>query len=281
LPPASDEPADAKKKLFEARLEFYKELAKAEHSERLEAQKGRQTEDTARLQAKDEAKHASIAAFHNALIEVSKGAIDRARSSAETVQKSATAIATLYTGVLALAFSVAERPLPSRGLVPAILLGWAIVWSTAYLAYLSKSKPVAKPEVTSDFEEAAMRRSIILIEWTRSGAMRNKYALRVAVVALAFGLALLPAPFVNFDPINDEPASLPSGPGWPKPAGADSELGKIRYQARVNEVAELRKSSSSVADDGDDSTWWAIGGIALFLSFAVPAVIKVGDGDDD
>jgi len=117
------------------------------------------------------------------------------------------------------------------------------------------------------------RRSITFIEWTRSGAMNRKYALRVSVFALAFGLALLPAPFVNFDPVSDEPAAVPTEPPWPsRPFGGDTELNKIRYQAEVTEVAELRKSGQPIADDGNDSTWWSLCGAALLASLVIPAV---------
>ena len=291
-PPAAQEVDDAAKLLYQARLDYYKELAKAEQAERLQEltgtnaellaelegelarQTAQQEADAARAQATDDAINASIAAFHNALIEVSKTAIDRARAGADTVQKSAGAIATVYTTVLAVAFSVSERPLPSRGLVPAILLGWAIVWSTAYLAYLSRAKAVKQPQPTTEFEEGAMRRSIAFIEWTRSAAMNRKYALRVSVFALAFGLALLPAPFVNFEPVTETSASAPTGPPWPgQPTGRDAELNKILYQAQVTEAADLRQTDQPIADDGDDSTWWWLCGGAVIASMLVPALL--------
>lgn len=288
--------AEGDKLLFQAKLDYLKELAKSEQAKELEVlkskealelaetqaelalEKAEQEADAASTKATTDAINTSVAAFHAALIEVSKTAIDRARAGADTVQKAAGAIGTVYTTLLALAFSVAERPLPSRGLVPAILLGWAIVWSTAYLAYLSKSKQVKKPKPTTSFETGAMRRSITFIEWTRSGAMNRKFALRVSVFGLAFGLALLPAPFVNFDPVNESTPALPSAPDWPaQPIGGDKELNKIIYQAEVTEVAELRASDEPIADDGDDSTWWILCGIALVASLAIPGCFAAYD----
>jgi hypothetical protein len=283
--PSEPSPEEADKLVLQAKLDYLKELAKSEQAEELERVKQEQEADTASLQAMEDAANASVAAFHNAVLEVSKSAIDRARTGAETVQKAAGAIGGLYTGLLAAAFSVAERPLPPRGLVPAILLGWAIAWSTAYLAYLSNAKPVRKPQPTSDFETGAMRRSIAFIRWTRSGAMNRKYALHVSVVALALGVALLPAPFIDFDPAADEPAAAPVAAEWPSaPTGPDPKLNKVLYQAQVEEVAGLRAAKEPVAGDGDDSTWWLICGGCLAITLLIPALVAWGrkdEGDED
>jgi hypothetical protein len=269
--------AALKTELYKAKLEYRKELAKSDQA----AAAAREAADAARVQARDNAAFASIAAFHAALIDLSKTAMERARAGAENVQKAEAAVLALYTAALTVAFSVTEHPLPSRGVVPLILLGWALVWSTAYLAYLTKPKAVDKPVPTTDFEQGAMRRSVAFIKWSRSGALNRAYALRVSVIALAFGVALLPAPFVNFDPVNDQPAALPEGPAWPEqPVGGDAELNKIRYQAEINEVAELRKSGAPITDDGDDSTWWVACLVALLLSLALPKVFTFGDEDE-
>ena len=62
-----------------------------------------------------------------ALLDVAKGTLDRARANADLVQKASAALVPLYTGALALAFSVGDHPLPLRGLIPTILLGLAVV----------------------------------------------------------------------------------------------------------------------------------------------------------
>jgi hypothetical protein len=291
--PNGIDPARAAELLFTAQLDRAKAEAAADRTDTLEQHKGeiaaRQAEadaDVALAKAQDDARLASITAFHTALIDVAKGTIDRARASAELVQKAAAAIATLYTGVLALAFSVAERPLPSRGLVPAVLLGWAIVWATVYLAYLSKPKSVDAPTATSDFAEGAMRRSSAFILWTRSGAMNRGYALRVSVIALALGLVLLPAPFVVLGGTTGSDATdlAKVAPAWPEPDAAttDPELARILYAAQVTEAARARADASKpIADDGNDSIWWWLCGAGLLLSLLVPlvvgAVTKPGD----
>ena len=194
------------------------------------------------------------------------------------MQKAAGAIGTLYTGVLALAFSVSDRPLPPRGLVPAVLLGWAIVWATAYLAYLSKPRGVDQPEPTSDFAEGAMRRSITFIEWTTRGAWNRGYALQVSVVALAAALVFLPAPFISLDPTPPASAGDPAvrQPDWPKTptAGPNLALEKIRFQAEVTEAAALRaKTTEPAPDKASEDVWWYLCGFAILLSLLLPVVI--------
>jgi hypothetical protein len=261
---------DGDKLLYQAKLDFEREVAKAALDGETAAEQAQQASDAARIAAREAASYSSIASFHGGLIEVAKAAIDRARAGADAVQKAAGAIAGTYTAVLAVAFSVTENPLPSRAMVPTILLGWAIVWSTVYLAYLSNSEGVEEPEPTTSLEEGAMRRSIAFILWTRSGAMNRGFALRTAVIALAFGLALLPAPFVGYGGANT--GAVAEQPGFPTPPKGDREVEKVLYEAEVKETSELRKKDNQ-ADDGDDTIWWVACGIALFLSLALPPLI--------
>jgi hypothetical protein len=275
-PPAGDVP-EGDKLLYQAKLDFEREVAKAAADGEIAAERAEQESDATRIAARETAVYSSIASFHNGLIEVSKAAIDRGRAGADTVQKAAGAIAGTYTAVLAAAFSVTDNPLPSRALVPTILLGWAIVWSTVYLAYLSNSDGVEAPAPTTSFEEGAMRRSIAFILWTRNGTMNRKFALRTAVIALAFGLALLPAPFVGY---GDESAgAVAAKPAFPEAPAGDREVEKVRYEAEVKEVAELRKNDNQ-ANDGDDTGWWVLGGVALLLSLVVPPVISRFDDEN-
>jgi hypothetical protein len=93
---------------------FNKELCLA----KLEVRKKRTDQEIARAKAERDADLGVEEEYYKAVFEVAKGSIDRARSFAETVQKATGAIITLYTAILALAFSVSERPLPGRALSP-------------------------------------------------------------------------------------------------------------------------------------------------------------------
>src|SRR5919204_1191413 len=178
--------------------------------------------------------------FHDS---VAHGSIDRTRAGAATVQTAAAAIAALYTSLLGVVFSVTNNPLPSRGVIPVLFLGLAILASTGYLAYLTRAASIrlleAKP---SQFEREAERaRSLIL--WTRKACEHNAYLLQLSVVALGFGLAFLPAPFISFT--GQPSAGNASGattttttPDWPTPsknAGSDEALKKVVYTAQVAE----------------------------------------------
>jgi hypothetical protein len=227
-------------------------------------------------------------AFHEALIETAKAGIDRSRSSADSVQKAATGILALYTAVLGLAFSVGENPLPSRGVIPAIFLGMAVVFSTAYLAYLSKPRKVAGPDPQSSFRAAALARSSAFIRWAGSPVQRRAYWLRASVVALGVALAFIPAPFLSgglpfVDRLpgvssEDKAEALKSSslPAWPAVPGATEvnlELWKIRYQAEVKEVADARAAFEPPGEPTyANQTWWIGAGVGLILVFALPFI---------
>jgi hypothetical protein len=110
----------------------------------LDGEKRRAEADIALEKADWDAEYQLDAQYHSAVMDVAKAAIERARSGAELVQKSAAAIGTAYAALLALSFSVANNPLPPRGAIPGIFLGLSIVLSTAYVAFITKPDHVAK-----------------------------------------------------------------------------------------------------------------------------------------
>ena len=179
------------------------------------------------------------------MLEVAKGAIDRARASADTVQKAAAAVVTLYTGVLALAFAAANNPLPDKALFAAVLLGLAILLSTAFLAYLPdpESTETEALEVATS-QPLGQRLTDTFVAWTRKAAVRRAGFLRGSVVALAGAVVLIPAPFVELG--TKEVSAIT--PAWPKVdpiAGSDPGLRRIVYKAQVDEVAKRRKAPAA------------------------------------
>ena len=217
----------------------------------------------ARAQANRAADLAHNAAVQQALIEVARGGLDRARSNAETVQKAAGTIGTLYTGILAVAFSVTSRPLPVRGVLPALFLGLAVAASTAYLAYLSRRDEASTTSFRAGEAGLAgqLTRLEFLIRWVRGAVRERAWLLRSSVVALALGVVLLPVPFVD---TGGRAAAAPTGPAWPAPpTGLDAELQKIRYQAEVSEVARLRAARAEDPDDVGFTVVVGLVGLAL------------------
>lgn len=279
----------------------------------LDVRKKRADAEIARAQALVDADIAVDQSYYEAVFEVAKSAIDRARSSAETLQKAAGAVVTLYTGALALAFSVGESPLPGKALFAAVLLGLAVVCSTAFVAFLpdrhsangdeggsgaATEAPVSAvagagsgmpgddpPGGGSEGGDSAHRevrdwrpdgelRADILVAWTRGAALRNSKVLRAGVAALAGAVVLMPAPFVTIDPSPDGQAQVE----WPQPPPAvgdgGDELREILYTAQVEEAAERR--ARPIAEDGADWFWWALFGIGL-TGVAGAAALPVRD----
>lgn len=283
--------------LWKARVAYAQSVAIAEVNARIAADKAtldaeiadRKREADERSQVvlkREDADIASRAAFHAAMVDVAKGTIERARAGAEFVQKGAAAIVGLYTALLGVVFSVADNPMPSRGLVPPVLLSASVVLSTVYLAYLSKAGDVAAPTPNTDRRKAAMNRTIAFILWTRAGAMNRKHFLHASVIALAFALIALPAPFVDVTP-DPAPATVAkeAAAGWPQPdTGMNVELAKILYKAQVTEAAAARAAGTPAVADDDDSIWWLGCAIALVVSLVAPRFINResdSGGDED
>jgi hypothetical protein len=215
--------------------------------------------------------------FFKSIFAVAQQSIDRARDGADTVQKAAAAIAALYTSLLGVVFSVQDHPLPSRGIIPMLFLGLAILASTAYLAYLTRAKAVdVLTPAPSSFQQK-LERARSFIEWTRTVVEHNSYLLKLSVVALAVGLVFLPAPFVSFKSAQPSNSSAVVTPDWPKPsenAGSNIELQKIVYAAQVEEAAEQRKPATTAPEDtGRNDAWWWAAAVALVLTLVAPLAI--------
>jgi hypothetical protein len=138
-------------------------------------------------------------AVHAAYIEVGKGKIDRTFRAADFVTRAAGTIATIYTGLLALVYSVGSnppRPLPARGIAPAAFLALAFFFSVASVAFVRTSTkrvhilPLAETALEQE------RRLIRFLQWIERGNRRT-WALRAAVICLGAGVALLPLPFIS------------------------------------------------------------------------------------
>ncbi|MFF0342828.1 hypothetical protein [Kribbella sp. NPDC004875] len=240
--------------------------------------------DRAEAKADLDADRASAAAFNDAVMTVAKGGIDRARASAEFVQKAATAIFALYTGALTLAFSVTDNPLPARGILPSLFLGFAILLATAYLAFLTKGDKVKDPADASGTLQAQLNRARTFVQWTNTSVLNRAPLLRCAVVALGIGVVSLPAPFLtppSHHAVADvvcsadqqkDPTTGACLAAWPSiPAGnaADATLRQKLYEAQLAEVTTSRAAARTGATAPPDDTGWVIGsaGVGVLLIF--------------
>ncbi len=146
------------------------------------------------------AEYTDSQAIHQARIDIAKDTVARAHSAAEFIRNAAASIVTLYTGVLGITSALdrgEEGLFPARGILPAIFLSGAIIGATAYVALIQKPKPFQPPKPHSSLPELQERRLSSLVDWLADITLRRAYALHAAVISLAVGTALLPAPFLQ------------------------------------------------------------------------------------
>lgn len=241
------------------------EYAKQLDEAKLEVRKKRTDEEIATTAANRGADLAVMQAYCQAILDTAKGSIDRARASADIVQKAAAAIATIYAAILGVSFSVSDRPLPVRGIFAAVLLGLAIFLSTSYLAFLRDAQDESQPPqdpLPSDTDKKT-RMIVSFVRWTRAAALDRAPLLRASVVALGLALAFLPAPFVTLRPAPSAQAAV----AWPQPQNAGAadqpvELSAILYQAQVD-AAVAAQATRPIAVDRLSWLWWVFFAAAL------------------
>ena len=276
-PPADD--TDASKDLYAAELAVVQKNVDAE----IAHDAANHADDLAHAAAERAAELANKAAYEAAIFDVAKGGIDRSRANVDLVQKASSAIMVLYTGALALVFSVSENPLPLRGVMPAVFLGAAIVGSTGYLAFVEKPDDVAAPTPKDDVRAMATSRIVAFINWARAPTINRSYWLRFSVVALGVSLFFVPAPFVSGKAtVKVQAVQLTP---WPKPPQTVTDYTRTLYQAEVQEAVsrrqiELKTASANALSERNATTgaWWvafSLGILACFLIPALPTIRRV------
>jgi hypothetical protein len=221
------------------------EFEKIRYQALVDAYSSRLDEDAATRKLIKDADFSGLASFYSAFVDVGKGSIERTRAAAEAIRNAAGAIGIIYTGVLGLAFST-DKALPTRGLIPAVFLGLAIVFSTAFVAWLPRTVEDSEVDWPNDTDHVRVdlrNRTDMFLKWVREGTLRRRSYLRGAVLALGFAIAFLPVAFLSLGSKGTPAGSESSTTPWPTPsseAGSDNDLQKILYQAQVDERAEIR-----------------------------------------
>jgi hypothetical protein len=253
------------------------ELEKIFYQAKVDVFTERLKDDAGARAAEEETNRAYLQKFHESMLEVAKGGIDRSRQGADAIRNAAAAVGVIYSGVLGLAFS-ADHPLPSYGLIAAVFLGLAIVFATAYVARLPRtvensavSWPTETGLLTDDFEA----RTSAFITWVREASIRGRHLLRGAMFALGFGIAFLPAAFIS---VGGKPIAVEAKPPYPSPPAVDVsasagqiELEKIAYQAEVTEIAQVRNSQlqAHAVESSFASGIFIVALVALILTLVV------------
>lgn len=233
--------------------------------------------------------------FHEKITELAGGSVERSRDSAKYIQTAAAWIATLYTGLLALVFSVTENPLPLRSVYAAAFLGLAVALAAAYLAFIGNPGKLKMFDGGGSLTEQQMNRTGFLIKWVNATVRDRRWAIRASVVCLALGVAFIPTAFVA----NSRPAPIPEMPAAPAIPGtiagqvSDSavelfkaQLGsyKAALDARNDAIKDAPAEAQSIAADEATTNKVALllALLGLFLALIGPLVYgHFRDSDDD
>ncbi len=237
---------------------------------------------------------AMSAAFHAAILEVSKGGIERGRDNAKYIQTAATAVVAIYTGLLGFVYSVTDNPLPVRGLYAAVFFGLAIAFATTYLAFAKRAGSVDAIPATASLSDKQFARTFFFVRWVTTAVRNKRWFIRASVISLAAGVAFIPAAFIAPSPVPELPAA-PTLPDIPtefadelEPSTIDLYQGEIdRYleavEARNAAVVENEAQQAALAIKQDRLNglffWLAV--LTLWVVIAVPSLFEVLGGDGE
>jgi hypothetical protein len=264
----------------EAALAAGRDEEKLRLEKKLDADAAEETLASDLLKSRWETEGALGQLFHQAISDVAKGSVDRVRDSAKFVQIAAGAILPIYTGLLALVFSVTDYPLPLRGIWAGIFLALAIALATGYLAFITKPQgPTLYPGGTS-LGQMQINRTGYLVHWINATVWSRRWALRASVLSLLVGVAFIAAPFIA----TSRPVKVPDAPAFPtipsqiaapvtKDAKALFHSQATGYLDAVTARNDAITKASTQAEDAANgehdlnriSLWFAIGGAILVL----------------
>jgi hypothetical protein len=209
-----------------------------------------------------------------ARVDLAKASVDRSRQTAEWIEKVAAGLLTVYSGFLAVSFSISERPLPTRALVAPILLGGAVAMAAGYLAY----RPDKEPEYNPPSHRLARSRRAQLLSrfqrWIALEAGERVWSLRASVLLLGLALAFFPAPWLGWE----RSYSPVEWPTLADNAPSELELKEILYQAQVDQAVSV--SGGTLQDSGGDS-YWFIAAVGLGVAAIAWARQDKGIGEQE
>jgi hypothetical protein len=140
---------------------------------------------------------AMLSAVHGGYLAVAQSSLDRAVQRATYVATAAGAIGTIYTAILAARYTAGHPALPARSIIPALFIGAAVAFSTWYMAFLRGKTRNQQLLLSGTGGSVAETRLLDFMEWTFAGVLARAWSLRVSVISLALGLALLPLGLVQ------------------------------------------------------------------------------------
>jgi hypothetical protein len=216
------------------------EVAKIVYQAQVDIAKAGMQRDQLRADRDWEAENELFKGFHASVRSTAQTLAGAKQANAELVQKAAAAILTIYTGIVGAVFAVSTNPLPPRGLLPALFLAAAVALSTAYVAYLTGAHDTALLPGGSARENARAYTNAF-IDWINARLDARSTLLRASVLALAAGLVLLPAPFLD---IHVETVTEQAEPTWPPYPTGDAAV-ELKTELFKTQLAEAAASRSA------------------------------------
>jgi hypothetical protein len=194
---------------------------------------------------------ASLQALGTSLSSLATGSIDRSRAGAAAIVTAASSITAVYSGLLALVFSLGGTPLPARAVLGPIFLGLAIVLSTAYLSYITAERSKFAVDERGAWGQKIYGRASFLVRYTRGIVVRRVWMLQASVIALGIGAIGLALPFISPGATSLQPPA-PTIPivSWPSPppASGNADADLALYQAQIDAAVETAKAEAAATD---------------------------------
>lgn len=143
---------------------------------------------------------ALLKSIHDAYVETTQKSLDRAITRATVVTTATGSITTIYTGLLALVYSLDTtkgKALSLVALFPALFLGAALVLVAIYAALIKRTTAVGPFLPSGIGGQVAELRLVTFMRWCFAGVLARSWALHAGIASLGVGLAFLPLPFVR------------------------------------------------------------------------------------
>lgn len=182
---------------------------------------------------------------------------ENARDGAKHVVTAASAIATLYAGVVGVVFAVKDNPLPQRGIWAILFLGLAVVLAAAYLAPIFNTDDTVTLDNTLP-DEAKLQQLVKLpanmMALATALIVTNQRYVRAALVSLGVGAAFTLAPFIGNPPPSK--AAAPSPPPVPATQLTDEARQAYKWQVELYRQALCQNDETKavVADCNIDTS---------------------------
>lgn len=194
---SQDPQADVKKLLYQAQLD----KIKMELQAGIDEDQATTTANLEREKAGWANEYALLQADYGSYAEVAKEQINRATARAQFIQTAAAAISSAYAAILALSFSVTDRPLTAQGVAPTIFFGLSVVLVAVYLAFFTRPATLPPPRPQPRLADVQRERRDAFIRWTNSSVLVRVQWLHAAIISLGLGVALLPVAFLPNSPV--------------------------------------------------------------------------------